>query len=55
MFNAVRVPLIGLVDNMAAFACPKCGHESHIFGSGGVQRAAEELGIDVLGQVCVRV
>jgi hypothetical protein len=51
MFRQVRVPLLGLVDNMASFACPKCGHEEAIFGAGGVQRAAEEMGLDVLGQV----
>jgi hypothetical protein len=51
MFRAVRVPLLGLVDNMAAFCCPKCGHEEAIFGAGGVQRAAEDLGLEVLGQV----
>ncbi|KAI8469331.1 MAG: P-loop containing nucleoside triphosphate hydrolase protein [Monoraphidium minutum] len=51
MFKAVRVPLLGLVDNMAAFTCPACGHKEAVFGAGGVQRAAEELGLDVLGQV----
>jgi ATP-binding protein involved in chromosome partitioning len=51
MFRQVRVPLLGLVDNMASFTCPKCGHQEAIFGSGGVQKAAEELGLEVLGQV----
>ncbi|KIY97786.1 Nucleotide-binding protein [Monoraphidium neglectum] len=55
MFRAVRVPLLGLVDNMAAFCCPKCGHEEAIFGAGGVQRAAEDLGLEVLGQVPLEV
>lgn len=51
MFRQVRVPLLGLVDNMAAFSCPCCGHTEAIFGAGGVQRAGEELGVEVLGQV----
>ena len=52
MFRAVRVPLLGLVANMAAFACPCCGHEEPIFGDdASVARAAEELGADLLGRV----
>lgn len=51
MFRQVRVPILGLVDNMSHFTCPCCGHKEAIFGEGGVQRTAEELGVDVLGQV----
>jgi hypothetical protein len=51
MFRQVRVPLLGLVDNMSHYTCRSCGHREAIFGEGGVQRAAEELGLEVLGQV----
>ncbi|GBF95061.1 hypothetical protein Rsub_07562 [Raphidocelis subcapitata] len=51
MFRRVRVPLLGLVDNMSHHSCPACGHVEPIFGQGGVQRVAEEMGLEVLGQV----
>ena len=49
MFDKVGVPILGLVENMAAHVCTKCGHVEHIFGEGGGQRYAAERGIDYLG------
>ena len=49
MFDKVGVPILGLVENMAAHVCTKCGHIEHIFGEGGGQRYAAERGIDYLG------
>lgn len=43
--------VLGLVQNMSCFTCPKCGHRSHVFGEDGGRIMAEEMGIDVLG-VC---
>eukprot|EP00741_Cyanophora_paradoxa_P019441 tig00021127_g18768.t1 len=51
MFRKVNVPILGLVENMSMFHCPSCGHESAIFGSGGAQAKAAELGIDFLGRI----
>lgn len=51
MFRKVHVPLLGLVENMAYYCCPNCGHQDNIFGSGGVAAAAEDLGVPLLGQV----
>lgn len=52
MFQKVRVPLIGLVANMASFACGGCGREEAVFGPAEeVERAAQELGCAVLGRV----
>lgn len=51
MFKKVGVPIIGLVENMSMFICPKCDHESHIFGHGGAIEAANELKVDVLAQI----
>jgi len=51
MFRKVHVPLLGLVENMSYYHCPKCGHEDDIFGSGGGVGAADDLGMDLLGQV----
>ena len=51
MFRKVEVPIIGIVENMASFACPHCGEVSHIFGQGGARREAERLGVPFLGEV----
>ena len=40
MFEKVGIPILGVVENMSFHICPKCGHESHIFGAGGAERMA---------------
>jgi ATP-binding protein involved in chromosome partitioning len=42
---------VGVIENMSYFACPHCGEREAIFGEGGGQRAAETLGVPLLGQV----
>ncbi|RYE82167.1 MAG: iron-sulfur cluster carrier protein ApbC, partial [Hyphomicrobiales bacterium] len=37
MFRKVSVPILGVIENMATFVCPNCGHASHIFGHGGAR------------------
>ncbi|MCC7150934.1 MAG: iron-sulfur cluster carrier protein ApbC, partial [Rubrivivax sp.] len=49
MFEKVGVPILGIVENMAVYCCPKCGHTEHIFGAEGGQRMAAEYGVDYLG------
>ncbi|MEJ6389107.1 Mrp/NBP35 family ATP-binding protein [Gymnodinialimonas ulvae] len=49
MFKTLKTPILGLIENMGAFHCPKCGHEAHIFGQGGVMNAAAEAGLPFLG------
>jgi ATP-binding protein involved in chromosome partitioning len=51
MFEKVKVPTLGIVENMSTFVCPNCGHESHIFGHGGARAEAKKLGVDFLGEV----
>ncbi len=51
MFQKMDEPVLGIVENMAGFTCPKCGHTEPIFGEGGGRRTAEELGIPFLGSV----
>ena len=51
MFEKVGIPILGVVENMSFHLCPKCGHESHIFGSGGAQKMSQEYGVEVLGQL----
>jgi ATP-binding protein involved in chromosome partitioning len=52
MFKTVKVPLLGMVQNMSLFTCPHCQQSTHIFGAKkGVEHACEEHGIDFLGDI----
>ena len=51
MFKRLSVPILGLVENMTAFACPHCGELTEIFGRGGGERFCREHGIDFLGGI----
>jgi ATP-binding protein involved in chromosome partitioning len=51
MFKRVNVPVLGIVENMSTFICPKCGERSDIFGHGGARHEAERLGVPFLGEV----
>ncbi|MBB6506336.1 ATP-binding protein involved in chromosome partitioning [Sphingomonas endophytica] len=51
LFEKAGVPIIGLVENMAGYACPHCGEVSDPFGHGGAEAAAREAGIAFLGRV----
>ncbi|MFA5364490.1 MAG: Mrp/NBP35 family ATP-binding protein [Candidatus Bathyarchaeia archaeon] len=47
----MRIPVIGIVENMSGFTCPKCGEKINILGAGGGKRISEELGVPFLGQI----
>lgn len=51
MFRQVKVPVLGVVENMSLHTCSECGHSEPIFGSGGGERIAEEYQTDLLGQL----
>ncbi len=51
LFNTAGVPIIGMIENMAGYACPKCGDISDPFGSGGAEAAAQDLGLPFLGRI----
>ncbi len=51
MFEKVGVPILGIVENMAVYCCPQCGHTEHIFGAEGGKRMAAEVGTDFLGEL----
>ena len=51
MFEKVNIPVLGVVENMSTHICSSCGHEEHIFGSGGGRRMAEQYGVDFLGDI----
>lgn len=46
MANMLSVPILGIVENMAYFKCPECGHEHDVFGRSSVDALAEQYGID---------
>ncbi|MET0374559.1 MAG: Mrp/NBP35 family ATP-binding protein [Rhizorhabdus sp.] len=50
-FRQGNVPIIGMIENMAGYACPHCGEVSDPFGSGGAQAAAMSMELDFLGRV----
>ena len=51
MYQKLNVPTLGLIENMSHFICPECRHESDIFGKGGGETLATELGVPFLGRV----
>jgi ATP-binding protein involved in chromosome partitioning len=51
MYKKLNIPPIGLIENMSYFSCPNCEHEADIFGHGGGEKLAEELGIPFLGRL----
>lgn len=51
MFRKVKVPVLGLVQNMSVFQCPKCQHQTHIFGNNGAKQLAETIGVKFLGDI----
>jgi Mrp family chromosome partitioning ATPase len=53
MARDLHVPLLGVVDNMAFLACPRCGERTDLFGASHVGRVAEEYGIPVLARIPV--
>jgi ATP-binding protein involved in chromosome partitioning len=51
MFEKVKVPVLGIVENMSLHVCSNCGHQEPIFGSGGGERMAEQYGVPLLGNL----
>ena len=51
MFDKLNVPIFGVIENMSYFACPHCGERTEIFGHGGARLAAEDLGLEFLGEL----
>ena len=51
LFRQVDVPVIGLVENMAGYACPHCGELSDPFGRGGAEQAARDMEMPFLGRI----
>ena len=51
MFGTVKVPILGIIENMSSFICPGCGQDTPIFGHGGVKAAALRMDLPFLGEV----
>jgi ATP-binding protein involved in chromosome partitioning len=51
MFNQVNIPVLGIVENMSVYVCPRCGTRDELFGSGGAARLERDFGVPVLGQI----
>lgn len=51
MFDQMKTPIIGMIENMSTHICSKCGHEEHVFGHGGVVAEAEKLGVPLLAEI----
>jgi len=51
MFNQLKTPILGMIENMSTHICTKCGHEEHLFGHGGVVAEAAKLGVPVLAEI----
>ena len=51
MFNQMKTPIFGLIENMSTHICSNCGHEEHVFGHGGVAAEAQKLDVPLLAEV----
>jgi ATP-binding protein involved in chromosome partitioning len=51
MFEKVDIPILGVVENMAIHVCSNCGHEEHIFGSGGAAKMCQDYHVELLGSL----
>ena len=51
MYKKLNIPPLGIIENMSYFVCRDCGHEADIFGHGGGEQMATELGVPFLGRI----
>src|SRR3984893_11150179 len=51
MYKKLNIPPLGIIENMSYFVCPNCTHESDIFGHGGGERMASDLGVPFIGRI----
>jgi Mrp family chromosome partitioning ATPase len=53
MAKTMKIPILGIVENMSYVKCPDCGKEMNIFGESKLENIAKEIGIDILGRIPV--
>ena len=51
LFNKVNIKVLGVVENMSTHICSNCGHEDHIFGTGGGDQLATQYHVPLLGHL----
>jgi ATP-binding protein involved in chromosome partitioning len=51
MYRKLNIPTLGIIENMSHFVCPNCNHEADIFGRGGGEQMAEQLGVAFIGRI----
>jgi ATP-binding protein involved in chromosome partitioning len=51
MYEKLNIPALGVVENMSYYECPSCHHEANIFGHGGGETMAEQMGVPFLGRL----
>jgi ATP-binding protein involved in chromosome partitioning len=49
MFEQVKVPILGIIENMSYLTCPHCEERIDVFSTGGGRRTAIDMGVDFLG------
>jgi ATP-binding protein involved in chromosome partitioning len=55
MFNQLKVPVLGLIENMSTHVCSNCGHEEHVFGHGGVATEAAKMQVPLLAEIPLHI
>ncbi|MBL0690942.1 MAG: Mrp/NBP35 family ATP-binding protein [SAR324 cluster bacterium] len=55
MLDKVDISILGIIENMGVFVCPKCSHESEVFGNGGAEKEAESFKVDFLGRLPIDI
>ena len=55
MFKRVEVPILGIIENMSYYLCPKCGTRADIFGHAGAKETAQELNVPFLGEIPLHI
>ncbi|MHA1263296.1 MAG: Mrp/NBP35 family ATP-binding protein, partial [Candidatus Freyarchaeota archaeon] len=51
MAQRMRIPIIGIIENMSGFVCPHCGEKHSLLGSGGGEQISKEMNIRLLGKI----
>lgn len=55
MYNKLNAPIVGVIENMSSFSCPKCGEISSIFSSNGVLNITKEYNLKMLGNIPINI
>jgi ATP-binding protein involved in chromosome partitioning len=55
MFDKVNIPVLGMIENMSSFICPKCGAETPIFSKGGTEKESEAQNVTFLGRIPIEM